>query len=235
MIDIPYNDYMKILLIEDDFNAIEFLKVGLESESFTVDMAQDGIDGAYLARTNPYDLIIIDYSLPLKNGMLVCQEIRSSGIQTPIIFLTIHCEIRKKVETLDAGADDYITKPFSFDELRSRIYAILRRPEKIENLLLTAGDLVVDVRRKTVQKNSQEIILTRKEYNLLEYLMRNKNTVLSRGMIMEHVWNAESDPLSNTVEAHILNLRKKLCTNADPTKKVEIIRNIPGRGYVIDA
>lgn len=226
---------MKILLIEDDPDIVDFLKKNLKSESFTVDIAYDGYEGSFMARTNSYDIIILDYSLPLKNGLTICQEIRSSNIGTPIIFLTVHTETRRKVTVLDAGADDYLTKPFSFDELRARIYAMKRRPPKIESSMLCAGDLVLDTRKQSVYRDSLAIILTRKEYNLLEYLMRNKNTVLSRGMIMEHVWNAESDPLSNTVEAHILNLRKKLDVGVEIEKKREIIRNVPGRGYIIDA
>lgn len=226
---------MKILIIEDDEDVIDFLKTAFKSESFTVDIARNGSDGSFLARTNPYDVIIIDYSLPIKNGLTVCQEIRVAEIETPIIFLTIHAEIRKKINALDAGADDYILKPFSFDELKSRIYAIKRRPRKIESLILTAGDIVIDTRKQDVRRDNIMLNLTRKEYNLLEYLVRNKNMIVSRGMIMEHVWNAESDPLSNTVEAHILNLRKKISIRNNSKFNKEIIRNIPGRGYIIDA
>lgn len=226
---------MKILIIEDDEDVIDFLKISFKSESFTVDVARDGSEGSFLARTNPYDIIIIDYSLPIKNGLTVCKEIRAAEIETPIIFLTVHLEIKKKIDALDTGADDYIVKPFSFDELRSRIYAIKRRPKKIESLILRAGDIVIDTRKQDARREDIALNLTRKEYNLLEYLVRNKNIVVSRGMIMEHVWNAESDPLSNTVEAHILNLRKKINIKSTFKSKNEIIRNIPGRGYIIDA
>lgn len=226
---------MKILLIEDDPEVLDFLKTNLKSESFTVDVAYDGSEGSFMARTNPYDMIIIDYSLPLKNGITVCQEIRSSDISTPIIFLTIYSDIRRKISAFDMGADDYITKPFSFDELKARIHAIKRRPQKIESLVFTAGDIVIDIRKQSVHRSSIPINLTRKEYNLLEYLVRNKNTIVSRGTIMEHVWNAESDPLSNTVEAHILNLRKKIRDEVRCDKNDGIIKNIPGRGYIINA
>lgn len=226
---------MKILLIEDDPDVLDFLKTSLKSESFTVDIAYDGSEGSFMARTNPYDLIIIDYSLPLKNGITVCQEIRSSDISTPIIFLTIYSDIKRKINALDMGADDYITKPFSFDELKARIYAIKRRPLKIESSIFTAKDIVIDARKQSVHRNSVPINLTRKEYNLLEYLIRNKNTIVSRSTIMEHVWNADSDPLSNTVEAHILNLRKKIRDEIRDDKNDGIIKNIPGRGYIINA
>jgi DNA-binding response OmpR family regulator len=225
---------MKILLIEDDDGIIDFLMVAFRAESFTLDVARTGPDGSFFARTNPYDIIIMDYSLPLKNGALVCQEIRSAGIMIPIIFLTVHPEMKKKINAFDMGADDYLTKPFSFDELKARIYAIIRRPLKIESPLLRAGCLKIDTRKQTVHHNETELELTKKEYNLLEYLVRNKGMILSRGMIMEHVWNANSDPLSNTVEAHILNLRRKVNIDRDLKNKTEIIRNVPGRGYIID-
>lgn len=222
---------MKILVIEDDVSTANFLEIGLEAESFTVDVAHDGAQGSYLARTSAYDVIIIDYSLPSKDGMMVCKEIRASGSESHIIFLTMDNINRHKVTALEAGADDYMTKPFSFDELKARIRALLRRPRKIESPILTVDNLVLDTEKQIAHRNNKPIYLTRKEYILLEYLMRNKGTVLSRGMIMEHVWNAESDPFSNTVEAHILNLRKKI----NSRNRKDMIRNIPGRGYIIDA
>lgn len=222
---------MKILLIEDELDISNYIRESLSSDIFTVDVAYTGNDGSYAARTNVYDAIILDYSLPLKNGISVLEEIRSAGVETPIIFLTIYNDIDKKIRALEGGADDYITKPFSYEELRARIQALARRPHKLEHVILTVDDLVLDTRKQTVQRGNSPIYLTRKEYNLMEFLMRNKGTVLSRGMIMEHVWNAESDPLSNTVEAHILNLRKKL----GGTRGRDFVRNIPGRGYIIDA
>lgn len=223
---------MKILIVEDDEGIRDFLKTSLVVELHTVDTAANGMDGSFLARTNPYDVIILDYSLPEKNGLGVCQDIRAAGIETPILFLTVNNEIKKKVNALEKGADDYMTKPFSFEELRARIHALARRPRHIENSLLKAKDLLLDIKRQTAKRSSGQIYLTRKEYSLLEYLMRNKNTVVSRAMIMEHVWNADSDPFSNTVEAHILNLRKKLYNKTDTE---DFIKNIPGRGYIIDA
>lgn len=225
-----YNHHMKILVIEDDIETANYLKAGLEAESFTVDMAHDGVQGSYLARTTSYDVIVMDYSLPIKNGLIVCQEIRASGLESHIIFLTIDNINRHKVSALEAGADDYMTKPFSFDELKARIKALMRRPRKIESSILIADDLILNTEKQVAHRDYEPVYLTRKEYTLLEYLMRNRGTVLSRGMIMEHVWNAESDPFSNTVEAHILNLRKKI----NYGDKIDLIRNIPGRGYIID-
>jgi DNA-binding response OmpR family regulator len=221
---------MKILIVEDDPDMREFLKDGFGSESSNVDAADNGIDGSYMARTNDYDAIILDYSLPKKNGGIVCEEIRAAGKTTPIIFLSVIGDLRHKVDALEKGADDYVTKPFSFEELRARVRAVTRRPRKIEGSILRIADLVLDKERQTVLRGQTGIYLTRKEFNLLQYLMKNKGMVLSRGVIMEHVWNADSDPFSNTIESHILNLRRKINVG----RKKDLIRNVPGRGYMID-
>ncbi len=221
---------MKILIIEDDFDVCDFLKTSFEAESSYVDTAINGIDGSYMARTTDYDVIILDHSLPGKNGVVVCEEIRAVGKAVPIIFLTVIGELHHKVDALERGADDYLTKPFSFEELRARVRALTRRPHKIEGIILRVGDLVLDAEKQTVTRGGIGIYLTRKEFNLLEYLMRNHGVVLSRGVIMEHVWNAEGDPFSNTIESHILNLRKKINIG----RRKEMIHNVPGRGYMID-
>ncbi len=222
---------MKILLIEDDIEISNFIFQCLVSDIFTVDRAYTGIEGSYMARTNSYDIIILDYSLPGKSGLMVLDEIRNTHIQAPIIFLTVHHELSKKVEVFEHGADDYMVKPFSYDELKARIQALARRPHVITNTVLTKEDVTLDTKKQLVHRGKTKIYLTRKEFNLLEFLLRNKGTVLSRGMIMEYVWNADSDPFSNTIESHILNLRKKIHDD----KKKTLIRNIPGRGYIIDA
>ncbi len=221
---------MKILLIEDDKEVSYNIRLGLTEDSFNVEVSHDGQAGLFMAKTNNYDVIIMDNSLPSKNGMEICDEIRKTGDSTPIIFLSIHNELRKKVNALNIGADDYITKPFSLEELKARIRAVGRRPKTMEESILRVDDMVIDTIKKTVRRDGRQIYLTRKTYNLLEYLVRNRGIILSRGMIMEYVWNSESDPFSNTVEAHILNLRKKINTNG----KRDILRNIPGRGYIID-
>lgn len=222
---------MKILLIEDDIEISNFIKNNLVESIFSVDTASNGTDGSFLARTNPYDVIVIDHSLPHKDGISICREIRESDIQTPLIFLTKYQETRRKVEALESGADDYMTKPFSIDELKARILALSRRPYRMESTILTVDDLILDTNRKTVKRGDRGIYLTRKSYDLLEYLMRNKGIVLSRGMIMEYVWNSDSDPFSNTIEAHISGLRKKIHIDG----KKDILKNIPGRGYVMEA
>ncbi len=221
---------MKILIVEDDPEMREFLRDGFEAESSTVDTADNGADGSYLARTNEYDVIILDYSLPKKNGGIICDEIRAAGKTTPIIFLSVMGEIYHKVNSLEKGADDYMTKPFSFKELRARVRAVARRPHKIESNMLCVGDLVLDGEKQTVLRGQTGIYLTRKEFNLLHFLMKNPGMVLSRSVIMERVWSAESDPFSNTIESHILNLRKKINVG----RKKDLIRNVPGRGYSIN-
>jgi DNA-binding response OmpR family regulator len=221
---------MKILLVEDDEEISDFIKNNLVEDVFSMDIAKNGSDGSFLARTNYYDVIVMDHSLPIKDGLTVCEEIRAEGIKTPILFLTIHNIVRKKVIALDKGADDYMIKPFAIEELKARIFALARRPHRLEDSVLRVDDLVLDTQRRTVCRGDTQIYLTRKTYNLLEYLMRNRGTVLSRGIIMEYVWNSEGDPFSNTIEAHILSLRKKI--NIDG--KRDILKNIPGRGYIIE-
>lgn len=221
---------MKILIVEDDSEMREFLRDGFESASATVDTADNGADGSYMARTSEYDVIILDYSLPKKNGGVVCEEIRNAGKMTPIIFLSVIGELHHKIGSLEKGADDYVTKPFSFEELHARVRAVTRRPHKIESNTLCVADLVLDGEKQTVKRGQTGVYLTRKEFNLLHFLMKNPGMVLSRSLIMERVWSNESDPFSNTIESHILNLRKKINVG----RKKDLIRNVPGRGYTID-
>jgi DNA-binding response OmpR family regulator len=222
---------MRLLIIEDDTSLLESLKVSLESESFAVDGCNDGETGSYIARTNDYDLVILDLVLPKKSGIIVCEEIRKAGKKMPILTLSARAEPDLKSKLLDCGADDYITKPFSYQELRSRIRALLRRPKDMFEEILSIDNLIVDTVRQTVKRGKKDVYLTKKEFSLLEFLLRNKSRVVSRGMIMEHVWNIDSDPFSNTIEAHILNLRKKI--EAKSWKK--LVHNVPGRGYKIDS
>lgn len=221
---------MKILIIEDDNRLAQLIKTGLTGDSHTVEVTNDGADGSFLARSYDYDLIILDYSLPKKDGLQVCREIRTANKNTPIMFLSVTEDVSIKVSAFSNGADDYVTKPFSLEELRMRVKALGRRPNNIKKPILNIADLSLDTERLIVERAGNNIILTRKEFNLLEFLMNHRGTVVSRAMIMEHVWTAESDPLSNTVEAHIRNLRKKLNDNNRP----DLIGNIQGRGYIFD-
>lgn len=219
---------MKLLIIEDDSSIRNVLRMSLESSCFTVDVAEDGDVGSYMARTNDYDLIILDNVLPKKLGKKVCQEIREAGKTTPVIILSMKSDVLEKVSVLDSGADDYMTKPFSFEELLARIRALTRRPKNIADKIIKIKDLEINIDRNIVLKSGKEIELTKKEFTLLSYLMIHKERVVTRGQIMENVWDINADPFSNTIESHIVNLRKKI---GDTNKRV--IRNIPGRGYKI--
>lgn len=220
---------MRILIIEDDSSFMEQLKKNLESQTYAVDIALNGEDGSYLARVNEYDIIILDDSLPKKNSADVCREIRNANKSTPIIIVSETSNIQEKISLFKEGADDHILKPFSFEELSARIQVILRRPTLRHKPILEIDVIKLDCHNQFVTRGEKRVYLTRKEFALLEYLMRNKGRVLSRGMIMEHVWNDTTDPFSNTIESHILNLRKKI-----DSKRKRLIHNIPGRGYKID-
>lgn len=218
-----------MLIIEDDINIANYVKDNLISNSHTVDTTHNGTDGSYLARVNPYDVVIIDYSLPDKTGLTVCSEIRSSGSNSSIIFLSMNQNTQNKVACLEAGADDYMTKPFSIEELNARIRALSRRPKKVENNIISYNDIVLDTKKQEVRKSDIPIYLTRTEYSILEFLMKNKHNISTKGMIIEYVWDSETNPFSNSLEAHIANLRKKI----GKEDGYDIIRNIAGRGYII--
>lgn len=221
---------MKILLIDDDSSIRSTLRMALDSAGFAIDCAEDGDHGSYLARTNEYDLIILDNVLPKKQGITVCKEIREAGKDIPILVLSVKSEVLEKIDLLNAGVDDYMTKPFSFEELLARINTLLRRPGRIIEQIITAHDITVYTDRHQVTKKEKDVYLTKKEFALLELLIKHKDRVVTRGQILEHVWDINADPFSNTVEAHILNLRKKI---GDRRKKV--IQSVPGRGYKMTA
>ncbi|MEI8062303.1 MAG: response regulator transcription factor [bacterium] len=220
---------MKILLVEDNHDIRETLKMNLESEMFTVDCTDNGDSASYLARTNYYDLILLDYMLPNKNGLQVCKEVRTAGKKAPIIIISVCGKVPEKVALLEAGADDYLQKPFSFSELLARIRAITRRPYQINSPILTIEDVSLDIARQNVSRNGENIYLTRKEFMLLECFARNRGRIVSRGFINENVWENDSNPFSNTIEAHIRNLRKKL-----DDRKAQLIKTVPGRGYIVE-
>ncbi len=221
---------MKILIIEDEAEIAKNLKTNLEIEFFAVDMAADGETGLFMALTNEYDLVILDNTLPRKSGVEVCREIRLHKKDLPIIILSVISETEKKIELLETGADDYLTKPFSFQELLARIRAVLRRPKRMQDEILSIDDLEIDLRKNIVKRAGEEIHLTRKQFMLLEYLMRHPGAVVTRSMLMEHVWETDVDPFSNTIETHILSLRRKI-KNKD--NQPELIHTVPGRGYKI--
>lgn len=220
---------MRILIVDDDKALRDSLKAGLEAECFVVDTAEDGEKGEYLAKINDYDLVILDCIMPKKNGKQVCASIRKRKKDLPILILSVQSEVPTKVDLLDIGADDYMTKPFSIDELLARIRAIFRRPKVVAAPVYQVGNLTLDVDRQEVKRGGKSIYLTRKEFALLEYLMKNQGKVLSRARIFEHVWDMNADPFSNTIESHILTLRKKIDTRG----RSSLIHTIPGRGYKV--
>lgn len=218
---------MKILLIDDDPAILEFIKTGLESQMFVVDTASDGERGSFMARTGKYDLIILDYSLPKQNGAEVLAELQAESIKVPVLILTVKAAIEDKQRLFSLGADDYLTKPFLFEELLLRIYALLKRPLQTAELDYKIDNLVLSSKNKIAKRGGQEIYLTRREFALLEYLMRCRGQIVSRTEILENVWDYNADPFSNTIEAHIASLRRKLNTkNSRP-----LIHTFAGRGY----
>lgn len=221
---------MRILIIEDDDSIARFLTISLEAECFVVDRASDGEAGSFLGRTNEYDLIILDNMMPKKSGKQVCDDIRAQGKTMPILMLSAVSETETKTDLLNAGADDYLTKPFSLNELLARVRALLRRPKELLGDVLRLDNVLMDMSKHIVTRAGKEIRLTRKEFILLEYLMRNQGVVLSRASIMDHVWDMHADPFSNTIESHILSVRKKI----DVPGERKLIRTISGRGYVMD-
>ena len=220
---------MKILIVEDDKDLCDILKKSLVAQSCTVEVASDGGNGSFLGKNYDYDVIILDYSLPKKDGLTVCKDIRAAGKSTPILFLSMTDATETKVAAFESGADDYMVKPFSIQELQARLRALTRRPTTILKPLVSVGDLVLDINTRVVTLAGATINLTRKEFSVLEYLMRHRGTIVSRILIMEHVWTADSDLFSNAVEAHIRNIRKKIHRPHTP----ELIVNIPGRGYMM--
>lgn len=223
---------MRLLVIEDEHKIANSIKQGLEQEGFIVDVAYTGTTGYDLASTENFDLIILDLMLPEINGIEICSRLRKENNQTPILMLTAKSDLEDKIEGLTKGADDYLTKPFAFVELLARIKALLRRPTTIVSEILKCGNLELNTRNFEVTRNKQKIELSKKEYVLLEYLMRNKNRVLSKENIAEHVWSYDSDILINTVEVYIRYLRNKI----DKPFKEEpsLIKTIRGFGYKLE-
>ncbi len=220
---------MRILLVEDDKKIAGFITKGLQEENYAVDIFHNGEDGLYWALVNEYDLIILDIMLPQMNGLEICREIRRNQKNTPIIILTAKGSIEDKVKGLRIGADDYLSKPFSFDELLARIQALLRRSQEYQSQILIAADLELDVGSRRVSRSGKEIILSGREYGLLEFLMRNKNKVVTETQIIEHVWDMNSELFTNVVNVYIHHLRKKI----DEESSQKLIYTLRGRGYIL--
>ena len=220
---------MRILLIEDEKKIASFIKRGLKEERYTVDVAYEGEKGLFLAGTSRYDLIIIDIMLPGKDGINICREIRSGKVDVPILFLSAKGGLNDKIFGLDAGADDYLTKPFAFEELLARIRALLRRKRENKTTTLSVADLTVDLLSHTVKRGGKQIFLTSKEYSLLEYFMLNVEHVVTRTMISEHVWNEDFDSFSNVIDVYVKYLRNKI----DKGFEKQLIHSIRGTGYML--
>ncbi|MFO0703745.1 MAG: response regulator transcription factor [Patescibacteria group bacterium] len=222
---------MRILVVEDERLIASSIKKGLEQERYAVDAAYDGIEGFDLAATEEYDVIILDRMLPGKDGIEFCKELRKEKKKTPILMLTARGEVRDRVTGLDAGADDYLPKPFSFEELLARVRALSRRNYSTMEQIIQVDDLTLDTKSYIVKRGDVEIKISSKEFALLEFLMRNAGEILSKDKIITHVWDYDADILPNTIEVYIKNLRTKI-DNPFPDKK-PLLQTVRGFGYRI--
>jgi len=220
---------VKILVIEDDPTVGEFVRRGLEEQRCQVDLVADGRDGEAMALSQPYDLVVLDMRLPGKNGLDILRTLRSRGFERPVLVLTAQDAVDAKVETLRAGADDYVTKPFAFEELLARIEALSRRPRALVSPVLEVADLVLDQGTREVTRGGVAVELTPKEFAVLEYLMRHAGRVMSRTLITEYAWGYHFDPGTNIVDVVINHLRKKL----DTGHAKKLITTVRGVGYMI--
>jgi len=218
---------MKILVVEDDHRIATSLKKGLELEHYTVDLAFDGIEGYDLASDAKYDLILLDLMLPGMDGLEICRKLRQETNHTPILMLTAKSSIEDKVTGLNDGADDYLAKPFAFEELLARIKALSRRPQQVINTVLKYQDLTVNLETFEVTRANKKIILSQKEFQLLETFIKHQEKVLSKNQLIDYVWSYDADILPNTVEVNIRNLRQKI----DVPFKKPLIQTIRGFGY----
>jgi two-component system copper resistance phosphate regulon response regulator CusR len=221
---------MKVLVIEDDPTVGKFVKRGLEEQRYSVDLVTDGDEGERLATSQPYDLIVLDLRLPRRSGIDVLRSLRARGFERPVLVLTAQDAVDAKVETLRAGADDYVTKPFAFEELLARVEAIARRPRTIASPVLKIADLEVNIDSHEVSRGGRPIELTPKEFLVLEYLVRHAGKVMSRTLITEYAWGYHFDSGTNIVDVVINHLRKKV--DAAGNKK-KLITTVRGVGYVI--
>jgi two-component system, OmpR family, copper resistance phosphate regulon response regulator CusR len=220
---------VRILLVEDQSDAAEVLARGLREQSYAVDIAADGEVALYQASINDYDLVVLDVMLPLRNGIEVCRSLRASGSAVPILMLTARDAVHDRVQGLDAGADDYLTKPFDLHELLARMRALLRRGPEVRPETVHVADLVIDTRSRRAWRSNRPIELTAKEYALLDYLSRHVDRVVGRAEIAEHVWDEAFDPFSNLIEVYIQRLRRKI----DEGHSSRLLRTLRGEGYML--
>lgn len=220
---------MRILVVEDDPKTARFLKQGLEEEGYAVDIAMDGEEGSFLGHLNPYDLILLDIQLPKRNGLQLSTELRREGIVAPILMLTGRDSTPDVVRGLNAGADDYLTKPFDFDELLARVKALTRRQAGPVSGTLRFGDLELDRLKRQVRRGTRLIDLSPREFRLLEYFMLHPEHVVTRVQLLEKVWDMSFDPETNMIEAHISNLRRKLEGHGG----LRLLQTVRGAGYAL--
>lgn len=220
---------MRILVVEDEKKIADFVKRGLKEEGYAVDAAYDGEEGLFLAKTNDYDLILLDLMLPKLDGLTLCKKLKEAKVKSRVIMLTAKETVKDKVLGLDSGADDYLTKPFAFEELLARMRAMLRKKEAQAPTKLKVVDLELDLLTHKVMRGLKEIELTAKEYSLLEYLMRNEGIIVTRTMISEHVWDIDFDTFTNVIDVYINYLRNKI----DSGFKKKLIHTVRGRGYIL--
>ncbi len=224
---VTYNKSMKILVVEDEHKIANAIKRGLEQETYAVDVVYDGDDGLGAARTGDYDAIVLDRMLPGSDGLDICKTLRKEGIHTPVLLLTAKDQVRDRVAGLNAGADDYLVKPFAFEELLARIRALLRRPSETSGTILQVENLRLDPVTYQVARAGKAITLSKREFALLEYLMRNAGRTLTKDNIIAHVWDFDADVLPNTVEVYMGYLRRKV----DKPFKKPLIQTLRGFGY----
>lgn len=222
---------MRILVVEDEKKVAHFVKKGLLEDGYAVDVVYNGRDGLNFATDQSYDLIILDIYLPGIDGLTILKKLRDGKVKTPVLLLTVRATIEDKVLGLDSGADDYLTKPFAFEELIARVRALLRRKKDADATVIQVADLTLDPVRRIVRRKGQEIALTLKEFSLLEYFMRNEGRVLTRTMITDHVWNYDFDTETNVIDVYVNYLRKKIDAGHD----VKLIHTVRGVGYILKA
>ena len=220
---------MRILVVEDEKKVAQFIKQGLEEEHYSVDVAHDGEKGLFMAQSEQYDLLVIDVMLPKKSGLDLIREVRAAQGTTPALMLTAKASTEDKVAGLDSGADDYLTKPFAFAELLARVRSLLRRGAKEKSTLLAVADLELDTVTHKAKRAGRTIELTAKEYALLEFFLRNKDRVLSRAIISEHIWDYNFDTGTNIIDVYVNHLRNKVDSSTDR----KLIRTVRGVGYVL--
>lgn len=221
---------MRILVAEDEKKIASFIKRGLKEQHYVVDVAHDGMAASALADVNEYDLVILDVMLPGKDGFSLCREIRANKPDASILMVTARDAVKDKVRGLEGGADDYLTKPFAFDELLARVRALMRRRGSLTPTLLKAADLEMDIMRHKVQRKGKEVTLTSREFALLELFMRNINRVVTRTMLAESVWEHDFDPMSNVIDVYVARVRSKV----DDGFSKKLLQTVRGRGYMLE-